>query len=154
MAYQLCMRDEYGQGSILLSDDNLDTVITKLKQELNSINVDNALTIDAKKQNWESYMVVIAAQNDDVDDEDDEETYIYAGKDGRGVDQVFDNSNNLIKLDEIADEVSLRIFLGVLDGEDWHAAVPSRTVRGEEDVIDSLTHPALQGKTVYYIKPI
>jgi hypothetical protein len=59
-----------------------------------------------------------------------------------------------IKLADVADEVTLRMFCGTLDGEDWFASVPSRTVRGEEDEVDSLTHPALQGKNVYFIKPV
>lgn len=150
MSYQLCMRDEYGQGSILFSNDDLEKVVTRCKQEINSVNVENALTIADKKNNWESFMVQI-----DIDDDGDEDpTYMYAGKDGRGIDQVFNSENEVIKMKDITEEVELKMFLGVLDGEDWFAAVPSRTVRGEEDLVDSLTHPSLQGKDIYFIRPV
>ena len=151
MTYQLCMRDEYGQGSIIFSNNDLEKVITRCKQEINEVNVNNALTIEDKKRNWESFMVKIEPVEEEIDADDE---YMYAGKDGRGIDQVFDSSNKVIKLADVEGEVELKMFLGTLDGEDWYAAVPSRTVRGEEDLVDSLTHPALQAKNVYFIKPV
>ena len=151
MAYQLCMRDEYGQGSILFSDNDLEKVMKRCKQEINSVNVDNALTVEAKKQNWESYMVIIEAGEDA---EQEEMKYIYAGKDGRGKDQVFNVDDEIIKLEELEEELSFKMFLGQLDGEDWFASVPSRKVRGEEDMVDSLTHEALSGKNLFYIRPV
>lgn len=151
MTYQLCMRDEYGQGSILFTDKDLEKVKTRCKREINSTNVENALTIADKKNNWESFMVKVEVPEDDIDADDE---YIYAGKDGRGIDQVFNSENKIIKLAEVKEEITLKMFLGTLDGEDWYAAVPSRTVRGEEDLVDSLTHPALQGKDVYFIRPV
>jgi len=138
MTYQLCMRDEYGQGSILLTNEDLDEVIKRCKREVNAVNVDNALTIADKKRNWESYMVEIDGE------------YTYAGKDGRGVDQVFDSSGTTMKLSEV--DVELKMYCGTLDGEDWYASVPSRTVRGKEDEVTALTHETLQGKNVYFIK--
>ncbi len=151
MKYQLCMRDEYGQGSILFTDEDLNKVITRGKREINSVNVDNALTVADKKRNWESFMVKVEVETDDADERD---TYIYAGKDGRGIDQVFDTYDQIIKMSEVAEEITLKMYCGTLDGEDWFAAVPSRTVRGEEDLVDSLTHEALQAKNVYYIRPV
>ena len=151
MTYQLCMRDEYGQGSILFSDSDLEKVIEKCKREINAVNVDNALTVADKKRNWESYMIQIEIEEDE---EQEGFTYMYAGKDGRGIDEVFDEDGNISKIDDIEEEVKLRMYCGTLDGDDWFASVPSRTVRGEEDEVDSLTHPALQGKNVYYIRPI
>lgn len=151
MAYQLCMRDEYGQSSILMKDDDLDKVIKRCKQELQSVNVDNALTVADKKQNWESLMVEIV-----INDEDQYEGYhlIYAGKDGRGIDQVFNDNNEMIKLSEVDSDITLKMFLGSLDGQDWFATVPSRTVRGAEDLVESLTHQSLQGKDTYFIRPV
>ena len=151
MAYQLCMRDEYGQGSIIASDSDLEKITKRCKQEINSVNVDNALTIDDKKKNWESFMVVIESPETD---EMVHPPYVYAGKDGRGVDQVFDAEDTTIKLSDIESRVTLKMFLGTLDGEDWFAAVPSRTKRGEEDLIDSLTHEAMQAKNIYFIRPV
>lgn len=151
MTYQLCMRDEYNQGSILMSSPDLDKILERCKREINSENVDNALTVADKKRNWESFMVQVEV---DGDEEQEGFEYHYAGKDGRGIDQVFDSANNIIKLADVADEVTLRMFCGNLDGEEWFASVPSRTVRGEEDEVNSLTHEALQGKNVYFIKPV
>lgn len=151
MTYQLLMRDEYGQGSILFSDADLDKVIARCKREINDVNVNNALTVDDKKRNWESFMVKVEVPEDDIDEPD---VYMYAGKDGRGIDQVFNTDNKVIKLADVEEEVTLKMYCGQLDGEDWYAAVPSRTVRGEEDLVDSLTHPDLQAKDVYYIRPV
>lgn len=151
MKYQLCIRDEYGQNSILFTDEDLNKVIERCKREINSVNVDNALTVADKKRNWESFMVKIEVEADNVDEPD---TYMYAGKDGRGIDQVFDVDNNVIKLAEVTDEVTLKMYCGKLDGEDWFVTVPSRTVRGEEDLVDSLTHESLLAKDIYYIRPV
>jgi hypothetical protein len=145
------MRDEYNQGSILFSSPDLDKILERVKREINSVNVDNALTVADKKRNWESFMVQIEV---DGDEEQEGFEYRYAGKDGRGIDQVFDSANNVIKLADVAEEVTLRMYCGKLDGEEWFASVPSRTVRGEEDEVNSLTHEALQGKNVYFIKPV
>ena len=123
----------------------------RAKREINARNVDNALTVEAKKQNWECFMVEI-----EIEDEDQYEGYslTYAGKDGRGIDQVFNDSDEIAKLSEVNSDISLKIYCGKLDNEDWYAAVPSRTVRGEEDLVDSLTHTALQAKDIYYIRPV
>jgi len=151
MTYQLCMRDEYGQGSILFSDSDLEKVIDRCKREVQAVNVDNALTVADKKRNWESFMVKI-----EINDEDQYEGYelYYAGKDGRGKDQVFNDSDEVKQLSDVDSDLTLRMYCGQLDGKDWFATVPSRTVRGEEDEVDSLTHEALQGKNVYYIRPV
>lgn len=123
MTYQLCMRDEYNQGSILFSSPDLDKVMERCKREINAVNVDNALTVADKKRNWESFMVQVEAK---ADEEQEVLEYFYAGKDGRGVDQVFDSANDIIKLADVADDVTLRMYCGKLDGEDWFASVPCR----------------------------
>jgi hypothetical protein len=146
------MRDEYGQGSILFSDNDLDKAIQHGKRLINSANVDNALTVEDKKQNWETFMIEIDVP-DDVPGIDNL-PYTYAGKDGRGVDQVFDSENTVTKLSEIEEMVTLKMYLGDLDKKPWYASVPSRKVRGEEDMIGSLTHPSLQGKNIIYIRSL
>lgn len=157
MVYQLCMRDEYSQSSILYSNEDLQKVLKRCKREINAVNVENALTVEAKKQNWECFMVVVERSEDKIDtsDEDgigDNNIYTYAGKDGRGVDQVFDEHNELVPLSSV--NVNLKMYLGDLDGKAWYAYVPSKKVRGQEEIIDSLDNPALQGKDIYYIRPV
>jgi hypothetical protein len=154
MTYQLLMRDEYGQGSILFSNADLDKVLKRCKQEINAVNVDNALTVADKKRNWESFMVKIEVAEDDPEEVDAQDTYTYAGRNGRGIAQVFDTDDNIIPLKDIEDEATLKMWCGTLDGADWFAAVPSRTVRGEEDLVDSLDHETLLAKNVYYIRPV
>lgn len=151
MIYQLCMRDEYGQSSILFSNEDLKKVIERGQREVHSINVENALTLAAKKQNWEAFMVKVEV---DEDAEQEGSKYRYAGKDGRGIEQVFGEDGKYIHIKDIDEEITLTMYLGKLDGEDWFATVPSRKVRGQEDLVESLTHEALQGKDVYYIRPV
>jgi len=83
--YQLWSRDEYGQGSILFTSEDLDEVIKRAKQEVTTINVQNALTVDDREKNWEAYMVMIGSTQKDRK----HKRYVYAGSTARDAGKVY-----------------------------------------------------------------
>jgi len=54
--YQLCKRDEYGQTSIEASSEQPEALIKEAKRMITDENFDNALTMDFKAIEWESYL--------------------------------------------------------------------------------------------------
>ena len=54
MAFQVCLRDEYGQTSNVVDGkfETLANAVEKAKELVNSDNIDNALTLDEKRRNW------------------------------------------------------------------------------------------------------
>ena len=139
MKYQLCMVDEYGQNSIMSNSTNIFDLVSQGKDLVTDINVNNALTSDEKKRNWEAFFV-----------EFDDENIIYAGKDNKGINIVYiiDKSGNLETnfLDDIEDKV--KIFLGILDKKPWYA------FDEKNNEINNIKHRDLNAKTVYYIRKI
>ena len=57
MKFQLCMSDTYGTLSILQSGTDLSTLVKRAKEEVQALNIDNALTAAEKKRNWEAMYV-------------------------------------------------------------------------------------------------
>jgi hypothetical protein len=140
--FQLWSRDEYGQGSIHASSESLDELIKQGETLINSANVDNALTVDDKKRNWESFMVHLSGGDNPVE--------LYGGKSTIGKDVIYsiDEKNKVDSYNLEDSKSNLKIYLGKLDNEDWYAT----DERGNE--VDSLQHRSLQGKTIYFIRLI
>lgn len=142
MKFQLWTADEYGTGAIIASGTDLNALIKRAKTEVQEVNVNNSLTASEKRRNWEAMYVEL------VDTESNEtiEDAVYGGKDSTGHHAVaqYSAGTKLVKLANC--DVKVRIYLGELDGSTWYAA----DERGKE--INSLTHPTVQGKTVYFIR--
>ena len=172
--FQLCSRDEYGQASILQTSSNLDEMTERMVREVNSLNVDNALTVDDKKRNWTAYAVKLFTKKT---------TYVYAEKNNRRKDIAYE-INRTVKTTEkvsipdpkkpVEGEIRIahtevppvtkfsvteinvseikncdvKILLGTLDGKEWFA----EDARGK--VINSLSHPDLENKTVFFIRKV
>lgn len=138
--FQLWSRDEYGQGQIHMTSEDVGSLIKLAKSKINEINVNNALTIDDKRRNWEEYLVEpVAADGSQLN-------AVYGGLDTTGSHTVYKLSKEAAvkgRLDGL-----VKIYLGQLDNEDWYAADP----RGNP--ITKLNHPDLQGKMVYFVKQI
>jgi len=139
--FQLWSRDEYGQSSILASLDDFREGIEQGKKIVHGINVDNALTIDDKKRNWEGYFPIIESKI---------KQYVYGGKDVHEKDIAYE-----IKKDDLVSvpiteltKCIIKMYLGKLDGLDWYAE------NAKQKQIDSLSDINLQGKTVYFIRKI
>lgn len=148
--FQLWSRDEYGQGSILMTSENVDDVIKRAKEEVTSINVNNALTTTDRERNWEAYFVEIkTAKNAKT-------KYIYGGLDVHTKDRVYAVTESDVKsivLSEIPKKASVKIYLGNIstsrnEEKDW---------TGEDLVVRKVTSvdsPDLEGKISFFIKKV
>ena len=150
--FQLWSRDEYGQGSIIFTSDDIDEVVARAKAEVTDLNVNNSLTMDDRERNWEAYMVMLAAPKK----ERSPKKYVYAGGDPRTKNDVIavDKSGNVSSA-SLLDEPKFvtRIYLGNVsttrkEEVDWFARDARR------QVIESIDHPDLQAKTQFFIKMV
>ena len=144
--YQACVRNEYGETSILETFDSVETAIVKAKAEVDKENVDNVLTAEEKKKNWTSFFVEL---------ESDDGEYVYAGLDNHNKPICYkigsDNEPSLMSLNEF--KGTLKIFLGKLalgakDPVEWYAT----DVRN--NVIDKISSPDLIDKSVYFLRKV
>jgi len=150
--FQLWSRDEYGQGSILMTSEDIDEVVKRAKQEVTNLNVQNALTATDRENNWEAYFVDIknSAKNST-------KIYVYGATDVHTKDRVYviskngDIENSVIK--DISKKASVNIYLGNISPDrkvekDWLGS--DLRVRP----INNVDHPDLQGKISFFIKKI
>jgi len=142
--YQLWSRDEYGQGSILNTSEDLQELIKDAKNLVDEANVNNALTAEEKKRNWTSYFVelepVKAKKTTQI---------IYSGRNSQNKHSAFKvtaSKNDIVAIDK--DTCNVKVFLGNLDKEPWYA------VDARRNEINSLDNADLVDKTVYYIRQI
>ncbi len=150
--FQLWNRDEYGQGTILYTSEELFDVIKAAKEQVTEENVNNALVADAKEQNWEVYFPLIASE---VKTENNKYTYIYGGKGALNKDifyRVIKSSGEIsnIELSDIKKPV-IRIYLGDISAErnkekEWYAS----DVKG--NTLDSLNRDELRDKSMLFVK--
>jgi hypothetical protein len=141
--FQLWSRDEYGQGSIINSSEDENELMEQGKKEVSDINVNNALTVDDKKRNWEAYFVEAESKSSK------KIKMIYGGKDTHNSDIVYAVKGGEIKQSFLSDgNCSLKIYLGELDRQGWYAS----DARGRE--ITSLDHQDLEGKIVYFVRKL
>ncbi len=137
---QLCQRNEYGETSIIETGD-LEGMIDKGKNLAHSDNIDNALTAEEKRRNWTSYFVEL---------EGDSGEYLYAGIDGHGDHTGYeiksDDNFDLLLMKNFAGKV--KIYLGVLDREEWYAT------NAHKKPIDKIDSYDLNDKDFYFIRKI
>lgn len=148
MAFQLCVRDEYHQNTIVEgSTDDLPVLMKRVTDDLIERNEANALTVDYKNANWEAYLPLFfngegdaAVVSDDV---------LYGGLNTRGEHIVYvrqdENSEfEPISLDKVA--APYRLFLGVLDDKAWYA----RDERG--NLVQDINHRVTEGRDTYFFR--
>jgi hypothetical protein len=148
--FQLWSKDEYGQGSIIMTSENIDDVIKRAKQEVTTLNVQNALTASDRENNWEAYFVNVKTAS-----KRSKTKYAYGGLDRHTKDRVYAVTEKDVKetiLSEVPKAV-VEIYLGdvsVKRGEekDWIAA--DLRVRP----ITKVDHPDLQSKTMFFVKKV
>jgi len=159
--YQLWSRDEYGQGSILFTSEDIDEVIKHAKLKVSDINVNNSLTSDDRERNWEAYMVVVTsnnvkANNQNICIEKSKINYVYGGGDPRTKDIVYSfgpkGKEETVAIKDIPN-VAIKIYLGDISTKrgievDWFAQDVRRTE------ITSLDHQDLLNKTYFFIKKV
>lgn len=158
--YQLCKRDEYGQTSIEASSNNPKALIKQAKTMVTDENFDNALTMDFKELEWESYLPEF------IDNEGNPLEDVYyggPGTDNKGVIYVVGDGDEVkkYKLGEV--DFNVKFFIG---NENKGKASPTNPhyalgwfievdankkktrIRKEIDVFD---HDDLKSKSVYFI---
>jgi len=147
--FQVISQDGYGSTEILGKFSKIDTAVETAKALVTEENINNALTLEEKQREWESYFV-------EVLDEDGQFTTeaVYGGKD-RGKNFVYhfkDTGVVKVVLGELV--VPMRFYIGTDNKKDLYAGLPSMKERGKFSVITDLDHLELREKTVYYIKII
>lgn len=148
--FQLWSRDEYGQGSIIMTSEDIDEVIKRGKQEVTDLNVNNALTTTDRERNWEAYMVDIKVQG-----KKSKVKYVYGATDVHTKNRIYAVIEDKVE-DKVLNDIPkavVRIYLGNISTErqkeeDWYA----KDVR--QNIIDSVDHPDLQGKISFFVKKI
>ena len=143
MAWQVCMTDEYNSTSIIENAPELNKAVKVIEAALANENVNNALTVDEKKRNWEFFFP-------EIFDEEGEHSVdeIYGGKNSKGEHCVIslDNPKELVPIENA--DVTFKFYLGNLDGDEWYA----EDFRG--NYILDFTHALLQGKSFYSLKKV
>jgi len=148
--FQLWSRDEYGQGSILMTSEDIDAVIERAKQEVTNINVNNALTATDRENNWEAYFIDVKTTGKKT-----KTKYVYGSTDVHTKNRVYAVTEKDVKFIVLGDvpKVKVNIYLGnisVKRGEEKDWIGTDLRVRP----IDNVDHPDLQGKTVFFVKKV
>ena len=148
--FQLWSRDEYGQGSILMTSESIDEVVKRGKMEVTNINVNNALTSEDRERNWEAYFILISS-----DSKRNKKKYVLDSSDPRITNAVYaisDNSINSINLEDVPKAV-INVYLGNISADrkvekDWFAVDIKR------NKIDKIDHSELSDKIAFFIKKV
>ena len=148
--FQLWSKDEYGQGSIIMTSENINDVIKRGKQEVTTLNVQNALTADDRENNWEAYFVNVKTAS-----KHSKTIYAYGGLDRHTKDSVYAITEKDVKeivLSEVP-KAEVDIYLGNISVDrkvekDWIAA--SLRVRPFSNV----DNYELQDKTMFFVKKV
>jgi hypothetical protein len=148
--FQLWSRDEYGQGSILMTSEDINEVVKKAREEVTEINVRNALTETDRERNWEAYMIDIQTSG-----KKKKTKYVYGSTDVHTKNRVYAVTDDKVKqivLDEVPQAV-VRIYLGNIsanrnDEKDWFAK------DARQNVIETADHADLQGKISFFVKEL
>ncbi len=148
--FQLWSRDEYGQGSIIMTSEDIQEVIKRGKEEVTNLNVQNALTSTDRENNWEAYFVNVKTSA-----KKSKTTYVYGSLDVHAKDRVYAITEKDVK-DIVLSEVpkaEVEIYLGNIstsrhEEKDWIGA--DLRVRP----ISTVDHADLQAKTIFFIKKV
>jgi hypothetical protein len=147
---QLCMKDEYGQVTILDSNNDPSVLLAEARRRVNDENMQNALTIDEQRRDFTVVLPEFVKGKKITKD-------IYAGQDGNGRQVALSPVENAIPAwDEapVGDvKGKLRFYIGtqVTDRKnDVKEEFFAQTPKGE--LIESFTDIGLENKSFYYIK--
>lgn len=148
--FQLWSMDEYGQGSIIMTSEDINEVIKRGKMEVTNLNVNNALTQTDRENNWEAYFVNVKTES-----KKSKTVYAYCGRDVHTMDRVYavtEKDAKAIVLSEVPKAV-VEIYLGNISVDrkvekDWIAA--DLRIRP----FSNADNPALQDKMMFFVKKI
>ena len=142
---ELWAYDEYQQGSIIGQGQDLVKLAADAKRFVTEANVDNALTLDEKDNQWEAYFPEIWKNG-----APDPNAY-YAGNKQNGQPYYYlRGKDGSWSKEPLSKDVELRFFLGQINRgrvkDDWYLA----DFKGNE--IADLKSSLLERKTVLFIK--
>ena len=144
MRVELWSYDEYNQGSIIASADNLEDVIAKGEKYVTEANVANALSSDERDKAWEAYFPQIfkgKSLNKDM---------LYAGNKRDGKHYVWVKKANKWTQTPMPEDVKVRFYLGEVQNgktkKQWYLT----DFKGKE--ITSFKDQSLERKTVLFVK--
>jgi len=151
MTFQLCMRDEYGQVTILSTGNDIKKLVAQGKADVSNENMENSLTKDEQKKNFEFFFVEITDKKNKV-----LPNVYYAGKRGNGVDYLYIVSKEELKEENLSSsKYGLRFYIGenLVDRkknivETYYAL----SAKGKE--VNSLDAQELEGKTAYFVRKV
>jgi hypothetical protein len=141
MEFQVCLRNEYGQESIMSAGLTFEQAIKEAKRLVTDDNMENSLTMDEKKKNWTSYFVEFLNEEGEI-----VQDVIYAGS--RGPDKHF---VYVVKGDELEEtdwdgSIAMMFFIGDDNGVGYYAEDP----KGK--IVEKFNDQLLEGKMVYFIR--
>lgn len=154
MRFQLWSRDEYGQGSILMTTDDVEKIIAEGKKRATDANVNNALTGDDRNRNWDTYFPIVISESPQSASS---KYFLYGGRGPLNKEVFYSISKKNGEVKEISlkdiPKGKLQMYLGDIasnrgEVQDWFAS----DLRGKP--IESLEHQDLRSKVVIFIKVI
>lgn len=152
--FQLWSRDEYGQGSIIFTNDDLKEIIKKAKETVTVANVNNALTVDDRERAWEMYFPVISSGNNS---NNKKYIYLYGGR-GALNKEIFYAVNKKtgdvshVSWEDIKDP-SVGIYLGNIS-TDRNKEVEWMAKNYKSQIINKIDDAELNSKTMLFIKVV
>lgn len=146
MRYELWSYDEYGQGSIVSSSENIEDVIQKGRSFVTQSNVENALAATDRETSWEAYFPLVykgKTLSKDV---------FYGGNKKTGKHSVWVKDGKKWKQEEMGKDQKVRFFLGTIKNgkteTDWFLQ------SDKKEEVSSFKDEKLHGKTVLFIKVV
>lgn len=143
---ELWLYNEYNDGSIIASSSNIKDIIKKAHDFVTESNVENALTLDEKNNQWETYFVDI------FEDKKISEKTFYAGNKRDGKHYVYSYENNEWKIRKLSSDDKIKIFLGDINRgkikDKWYLS----DHKGKE-IVD-ISNQNLDRKAVLFIKVV
>jgi hypothetical protein len=142
---ELWAYDEYNQGSIIGTGTDISKLIQDARRFVTETNVDNALTLDQKGDQWEAYFPEICKNG--VPDPD----AIYAGDKQNGMPFYYSRAaDGSWKKEVLPRNAEVRFYLGEINRgrvkDEWYLS----DFKGNE--IGDLKSSLLERKTVLFIK--
>jgi len=149
MRFQLVQKNEYGQTSIVGTSEDIAAMVKLARQKVTEDNMENALTMDNKLMEWESYFVEV------IDEQGNPTTEVVYGGMERMGHIVFKFGNGQAKKITLGDvNVPVKLFIGMDNKTAYYASVPSKKRVGQYDEIADILDRNLVDKTAYYINVI
>jgi len=137
MKYQVISRDYNGTTTILSTETELNSAVTKIKSEVTDINFNNALTTDNKFKSIEAFFPQFINESGEIQEE-----MVYAGESSTGARRVYSGGS----LQDLDGSSMPRFYIG--DNEGKHHFLEDH----KNNFIEDWKNEGLDSKTYFFIK--